>query len=55
MTNLKFSFSKSRPGSVLIPQKPIFLLSFQTFMGTLKMFQITSCHQIQQEKSLKWP
>ena len=55
MTNLKFSFSESGPGSVPILPKPIFLfLSFQTFKGTLKMLQITFCPQIQQEKSLKW-
>ena len=56
MTNLKFSFSESGPGSVPILPKPIFLfLSFQTFKGTLKMLQITFCPQFQQEKSLKWP
>ena len=56
MTNLKFSFSESAPGSVHNPPKPIFLfLSFQTFKDTLKMLQITFYPQIQQEKSLKWP
>ena len=56
MTNLKFSFSVSAPGSVHNPPKPIFLfLSFQTFKDTLKMLQITFYPQIQQEKSLKWP
>ena len=55
MTNVKFSFSESGPGSVHIPPKPRFYLSFQTLKGTLKMHQITFCLQIQQEKSLKWP
>ena len=55
MTNLIFSFSESGPGSVHIPPKPIFCLSFRTFKGTLKILQMTFCPQIQQEKSLKWP
>ena len=55
MRNLKFSFSESEPGSVHIFPKPNFYLSLQTFKGTVKMLQITFCHQIQQEKSLKWP
>ena len=52
MTNLKFSFSESGPGTVHIPQKPLFLFKVSTFKGTLKMLQITLCPQIQQEKSL---
>ena len=52
MTNFKFNFSESGPGSVHIPPNTIFL-SFQTFKGTLKMLQITSSPQIQQEKILK--
>ena len=52
MTNVKFIFSEKGPGSLHIPPKAIFL-SFQTFKGTLKMLQITFCHQIQHEKSLK--
>ena len=31
MTNLKFSFSESGPGSVHIPPKPIFLFKFSNF------------------------
>ena len=31
MTNLKFSFSESRLGSVHIPPKPIFLFKFSNF------------------------
>ena len=54
MTNLKFSFSESGPGSVHIPPKPIFHLSFQTFRGTLKMLQITFCPQIQQQRPFRW-
>ena len=53
MTNLKFSFSESGPGSVPIPPKPIFYLTFWTFKVTLKMLQIIFCPQIQQEKFLK--
>ena len=52
MTNLKFNFFESGPGSVHIPPNAIFL-SFQTFKGILKMLQIISCPQIQQEKVLK--
>ena len=33
MTNLKFSFSESGPGSVHIPPKPIFLFKFSNFQG----------------------
>ena len=36
MTNLKFSFSGSGPGSVHIPQKPIFLFQFSNFSGCPK-------------------
>ena len=46
MTNLRFSFSESGPGSVPIPPKPILLFKFQTFKGTLKMLQIPFCPQI---------
>ena len=55
MKNVKFSCSEIGRGSVHIPPKSIFYLSFQTFKGTLKMLQITFCPQIQQKKSLKWP
>ena len=33
MTNLKFSFSESEPGSVHIHPKPIFLFKFSNFQG----------------------
>ena len=33
MTNLKFSFSVSGPGSVHIPPKPIFLFQCSNFKG----------------------
>ena len=36
MTNLKFSFSESRPGSVHIPLKPIFLFKLLNFLGCPK-------------------
>ena len=32
-TNLKFIFSESRPGSVHIPLKPIFLFKLLNFLG----------------------
>ena len=36
MTNLKFSFSESGPGTVLILPKPIFLFKFSNFYGYLE-------------------
>ena len=33
MTNLKFNFPESRPGSVPVAQKPIFLFKFSNFYG----------------------
>ena len=50
--NVKFS-TKMKFFTFLTPWKIRKL--FQTFKGTLKMFQITFCPQIQHEKILKWP
>ena len=37
MTNLKFSFSESGPGSVHIPPKSIFLITFSNFYGYIHL------------------